>query len=105
MYDAIRKFPELIRKYLGKLVHNDDNFFATLNSTLFSDGAFCYVPKNTICPIDLSSYFRIIDTESNQFERTLIIVEPNSKVNYLEGCSAKLSKKNQLHAAIVELFA
>lgn len=103
--DAIKDFPELVKKYLGLVVPSGDNFFAALNSAVFSDGSFCYVPKNVKCPLELSTYFRINDTESGQFERTLIIVEKNGSLKYLEGCTAPQHSENQLHAAIVELIA
>jgi len=103
--EAIENYPELIEKFLGSVVSIGDNYFACLNSAVFSDGSFCYIPKNTICPLELSTYFRINDQESGQFERTLIIAEENSSVNYLEGCTAPKYDKNQLHAAIVELIA
>ncbi|XOD39020.1 MAG: Fe-S cluster assembly protein SufB [Candidatus Carsonella ruddii] len=101
--EAIKNFKNIILKYLGSIVKPYDNFFACLNSSIFSDGTFVYVPKNTICPIELSSYFRIND-EIGQFERTLIICEENSSLSYLEGCTASIKKKNQLHAAIVEII-
>nr|BBC77547.1 iron-sulfur cluster formation ABC transporter [Nitzschia sp. PL1-4] len=103
--DAIKKFPDLIKKYLGSVVPIGDNFFSALNSSVFTDGSFCYIPKDIICPMDLSTYFRIDDSKSGQFERTLIIAEKNSKMNYLEGCTASQNNKNQLHAAIVEIIA
>ena len=103
--EAIINYPNLIKKYLGTVVSSGDNFFAALNSATFSDGSFCYIPKNVACPLDLSTYFRINDKESGQFERTLIIAEKNSSVNYLEGCTAPQFDANQLHAAIVELIA
>ena len=103
--EAFIKYPTLIEKYLGVVVPPGDNYFAALNSAVFSDGSFCYIPKNTKCPLELSTYFRINDEESGQFERTLIIAEENSSVNYLEGCTAPQYDKNQLHAAIVELIA
>jgi Fe-S cluster assembly protein SufB len=103
--DAIQHYPELIRKFLGTVVSSGDNFFAALNSSVFSDGSFCYIPQNVTCPLELSTYFRINDKESGQFERTLIIAEKNSSVNYLEGCTAPQFSENQLHAAIVELIA
>jgi len=102
---AVNEYPELIEKYLGSVVPIGDNYFSALNSAVFSDGSFCYIPKNTICPLDLSTYFRINDPKSGQFERTLILTEKNSKVNYLEGCTAPQYDTNQLHAAIVELIA
>lgn len=103
--EAIENYPELIEKFLGSVVSIGDNYFACLNSAVFSDGSFCYIPKNTLCPLELSTYFRINDQESGQFERTLIIAEENSSVSYLEGCTAPKYDKNQLHAAIVELIA
>lgn len=103
--EAIQNYPDLIYKYLGTVVPPGDNFFAALNSAVFSDGSFCYIPKNTKCPMELSTYFRINDKEAGQFERTLIIGEKKSSVKYLEGCTAPQYDKNQLHAAIVELIA
>lgn len=103
--DAVQFYPKLIEKFLGSVVSSGDNFFASLNSAVFSDGSFCYIPKNVICPLELSTYFRINDKDSGQFERTLIIAEKNSSVNYLEGCTAPQFSENQLHAAIVELIA
>ena len=103
--EAITEYPDLIEKYLGSVVPIGDNYFSALNSAVFTDGSFCYIPKDTICPLDLSTYFRINDQQSGQFERTLIIAEKNSKVNYLEGCTAPQYDTNQLHAAIVELVA
>lgn len=103
--DAIQFYPKLIEKFLGSVVSSGDNFFAALNSAVFSDGSFCYIPQNTICPMELSTYFRINDKDSGQFERTLIIAEKNSSLNYLEGCTAPQFSENQLHAAIVELIA
>lgn len=103
--EAIEFYPNLVEKFLGTVVSCGDNFFASLNSAVFSDGSFCYIPKNVTCPLELSTYFRINDKESGQFERTLIIAEKNSKVNYLEGCTAPQFSENQLHAAIVELIA
>ena len=103
--EAIKEYPKLIEKYLGSVVPIGDNYFSALNSTVFTDGSFCYIPKDTICPLDLSTYFRINDQKSGQFERTLIISEKNSQVNYLEGCTAPQYDTNQLHAAIVELVA
>jgi Fe-S cluster assembly protein SufB len=103
--DALKDFPELVEKFLGKVVSPSDNYFAALNSAVFSDGSFCYIPQNIQCPLELSTYFRINDKESGQFERTLIIAEKNSNVNYLEGCTAPQYSQNQLHAAIVELIA
>nr|YP_010330252.1 cysteine desulfurase activator complex subunit SufB [Porphyridium aerugineum]UNJ17968.1 cysteine desulfurase activator complex subunit SufB [Porphyridium aerugineum] len=103
--EAIQKYPDLVRKYLGSVVPIGDNYFSALNSAVFSDGSFCYIPKGVKCPLDLSTYFRINDQESGQFERTLIIAEDNSSVSYLEGCTAPQYDRNQLHAAIVELVA
>jgi Fe-S cluster assembly protein SufB len=103
--DAIQAYPKLVEKFLGSVVSSGDNFYASLNSAVFSDGSFCYIPQNTICPLELSTYFRINDKDAGQFERTLIIAEKNSSVNYLEGCTAPQFSENQLHAAIVELVA
>ena len=103
--DAIQSYPKLVEKFLGSVVSSGDNFYASLNSAVFSDGSFCYIPQNTICPLELSTYFRINDKDAGQFERTLIIAEKNSSVNYLEGCTAPQFSENQLHAAIVELIA
>src|SRR5580700_5427109 len=103
--EAVHQFPELIEKYLGSVVPIGDNYFAALNSAVFSDGSFVYVPKGVRCPIELSTYFRINDKQSGQFERTLIIAEEGSYVSYLEGCTAPAFDRNQLHAAVVELIA
>lgn len=103
--EAVEKYPELVEKYLGSVVPIGDNFFAALNSAVFTDGSFVYVPKGVHCPMELSTYFRINDQESGQFERTLIIAEEGSKVSYLEGCTAPAFDTNQLHAAVVELIA
>ncbi len=103
--EAIKLYPNLINKYLGSVVPIGDNFFSALNSAAFSDGSFCYIPKNTKCPLELSTYFRINNKDSGQFERTLIIADENSYVSYLEGCTAPQFDNNQLHAAIVELIA
>jgi Fe-S cluster assembly protein SufB len=103
--DAIKYYPKLVQKFLGTVVSSGDNFYAALNSAVFSDGSFCYIPQYVICPLELSTYFRINDKDSGQFERTLIIAEKNSSVNYLEGCTAPQFSENQLHAAIVELIA
>lgn len=103
--EAIHRYPELVRQYLGSVVPIGDNFYATLNSAVFSDGSFVYVPKGVKCPMELSTYFRINDKESGQFERTLIIAEEGSFVSYLEGCTAPAFDTNQLHAAVVELVA
>ncbi len=101
--EAVQKHTELIEKYLGSVVSYSDNFFASLNSAVFSDGSFCYIPKNIACPMDLSTYFRINTAGIGQFERTLIIADENSSVTYLEGCTAPMRDENQLHAAIVEI--
>jgi Fe-S cluster assembly protein SufB len=103
--EAVHEYPELIKKYLGSVVPSTDNFFAALNSAVFSDGSFCYIPKGVRCPMELSSYFRINNPDSGQFERTLIVAEEGSYVSYLEGCTAPKFDKNQLHAAVVELVA
>ncbi len=103
--EAIKNHPELIKKYMGSVVPARDNFYAALNSAVFSDGSFCYVPKDTICPMELSTYFRINNMNSGQFERTLIVAEDNSHVSYLEGCTAPMYDEHQLHAAVVELVA
>src|SRR5215813_14265778 len=103
--EAVQSHPELVRKWLGSVVPYTDNFYATLNSAVFSDGSFCYVPKGVRCPMELSTYFRINNAESGQFERTLIVAEEGSYVSYLEGCTAPKFDKNQLHAAVVELVA
>ncbi|MDP7667263.1 MAG: Fe-S cluster assembly protein SufB [Rhodospirillales bacterium] len=103
--EAVREHPELVRKYLGSVVPYSDNFFATLNAAVFSDGTFAYVPKGVRCPMELSTYFRINATQTGQFERTLIIAEEGSYVSYLEGCTAPMRDENQLHAAVVELVA
>ena len=105
MSDAVREYPELVRKYLGSVVPYSDNFYATLNSAVFSDGSFCYVPPGVKCPIELMTYFRINEIDSGQFERTLIIADEGSYVSYLEGCTAPMRKTHQLHAAVVELVA
>src|SRR5215831_15532459 len=103
--EAIREHPELVKKYLGSVVPTNDNFFAALNSAVFSDGSFCFIPKGVRCPMELSTYFRINNAESGQFERTLIVAEEGSYVSYLEGCTAPQFDRNQLHAAVVELVA
>lgn len=103
--EAIQQHPELVEKFLGTVVPIGDNYFSALNSAVFTDGSFCYIPKGVKCPLDLSTYFRINDQKSGQFERTLIIAEENSQVSYLEGCTAPQYDDNQLHAAIVELIA
>jgi Fe-S cluster assembly protein SufB len=103
--EAVKEHPELVRKYLGSVVPYTDNFFATLNSAVFSDGSFCYIPKGVRCPMELSTYFRINAKDTGQFERTLIIAEEGAYVSYLEGCTAPMRDENQLHAAVVELVA
>lgn len=103
--EAIVQYPNLIQKYLGSVVPIGDNYFTALNSAVFSDGSFCYIPPNVHCPLELSTYFRINNKESGQFERTLIIADENSYVSYLEGCTAPQYDNNQLHAAVVELIA
>lgn len=105
MSEAIKEHPELVKKYLASVVPVRDNFYSALNSAVFSDGSFCYIPKNTKCPMELSTYFRINNMESGQFERTLIVAEEGSSVSYLEGCTAPMYDENQLHAAVVELVA
>jgi Fe-S cluster assembly protein SufB len=105
MTEAVREYPELIQKYLGSVVSVKDNFFAALNSAVFSDGSFVYIPKGVHCPMELSTYFRINEKETGQFERTLIIAEDDSYVSYLEGCTAPAYDTNQLHAAVVEIVA
>lgn len=102
--EAVKNHPELVRKYMGKVVPYTDNFFAALNSAVFSDGSFCYIPKGVTCPMELSTYFRINSANTGQFERTLIIADQGSKVSYLEGCTAPMRDENQLHAAIVEIW-
>nr|BCG67688.1 sufB protein [Haptophyceae sp. NIES-3900] len=103
--EAIEKYPKLIKKFLGNAVPIGDNYFAAINSAVFTDGSFCYIPRNIVSPLELSTYFRINNQESGQFERTLIVAEKNSYVSYLEGCTAPQYDKNQLHAAIVEIIA
>ncbi len=103
--EALHNHPELVEKYLGTVVPTTDNFYAALNSAVFTDGSFCYIPKGVRCPLDLSTYFRINAAETGQFERTLIIAEDHSYVNYIEGCTAPMRDEKQLHAAIVELVA
>lgn len=105
MSEAIREHPELVKKYLGMVVPASDNYYAALNSAVFSDGSFCYIPPNTRCPMELSTYFRINASQTGQFERTLIVCDENSYVSYLEGCTAPARDENQLHAAVVELIA
>ncbi len=103
--EAVRDHPELVQKYLGTVVPHNDNYFAALNSAVFTDGSFCYVPKGVRCPLELSTYFRINTAGTGQFERTLIIADEGAYVSYLEGCSAPMRDENQLHAAVVELVA
>ena len=103
--EAIRKHPDLVKKYIGSVVPYTDNFFASLNSAVFSDGTFCYVPPGVRCPVELMTYFRINAESTGQFERTLIIADKGSYVSYLEGCTAPMRKTSQLHAAVVELIA
>jgi Fe-S cluster assembly protein SufB len=103
--EALQKHPELVRKYLGSVVPDTDNFYATLNAAVFSDGSFVYIPEGVRCPMELSTYFRINASNTGQFERTLIIADKNSYVSYLEGCTAPMRDENQLHAAVVELVA
>ena len=105
MSEAVQNHPELVRKYIGSVVPYSDNFYATLNSAVFSDGSFCYVPPGVRCPIELMTYFRINELDTGQFERTLIIADEGSYVSYLEGCTAPMRKTHQLHAAVVELVA
>ncbi|PIS11076.1 MAG: Fe-S cluster assembly protein SufB [Bdellovibrio sp. CG10_big_fil_rev_8_21_14_0_10_47_8] len=103
--EALQKYPDLVKKYLGSVVPISDNYYAALNAAVFTDGSFCYIPKGVRCPIDLSTYFRINASETGQFERTLLVAEEGSFVNYLEGCTAPQRDENQLHAAVVELVA
>ena len=103
--EAVQHYPDLVKKYLGSVVPYTDNFFAALNSAVFSDGSFCYIPKGVRCPMELSTYFRINAADTGQFERTLIVAEEGAYVSYLEGCTAPKRDKNQLHAAVVELVA
>jgi Fe-S cluster assembly protein SufB len=103
--DAVKEHPELVKKYMGMVVPSTDNFYAALNSAVFTDGSFCYIPKGVRCPMELSTYFRINAEGSGQFERTLIVAEAGSYVSYLEGCTAPMRDENQLHAAVVELIA
>jgi len=102
--DAVKEYPDLVRRYLGTVVPHTDNFFAALNSAVFSDGSFCYIPKGVRCPMELSTYFRINAANTGQFERTLLIADEESYVSYLEGCTAPMRDENQLHAAIVEII-
>jgi Fe-S cluster assembly protein SufB len=103
--EAVKNHPDLVRKYLGSVVPHTDNFFASLNSAVFSDGSFCYIPKGVRCPMELSTYFRINSAGTGQFERTLIVADEGAYVSYLEGCTAPMRDENQLHAAVVELVA
>lgn len=103
--DALQEYPELVKKYIGSVVPQRDNYFAALNSAVFSDGSFVYIPKGVRCPMELSTYFRINELNTGQFERTLIVAEEGSHVSYLEGCTAPMRDENQLHAAVVELIA
>jgi Fe-S cluster assembly protein SufB len=103
--DAVKEYPELVKRYLGTVVPYTDNFFASLNSAVFSDGSFCYIPKGVRCPMELSTYFRINAASTGQFERTLLVADEESYVSYLEGCTAPMRDENQLHAAIVEIIA
>lgn len=103
--DAVREYPDLVKKYLGQSVPVTDNYFAALNSAVFSDGSFCYIPKGVKCPMELSTYFRINSANTGQFERTLIVADDDSYVSYLEGCTAPMRDENQLHAAVVEIIA
>ena len=103
--EAVQEYPDLVRKYLGMVVPYTDNFFATLNSAVFTDGSFCYIPKGVRCPMELSTYFRINAANTGQFERTLIVADEGAHVSYLEGCTAPMRDENQLHAAVVELIA
>ncbi|MDD3458865.1 MAG: Fe-S cluster assembly protein SufB, partial [Weeksellaceae bacterium] len=103
--EAIQKYPDLVRKYIGRVVPRTDNYYAALNSAVFSDGSFCYIPKGVRCPMELSTYFRINQAGSGQFERTLLIADEDAYVSYLEGCTAPMRDENQLHAAVVELIA
>ncbi len=102
--EAVREYPELVRRYMGTVVPYTDNFFASLNSAVFSDGSFCYIPKGVRCPMELSTYFRINSAQTGQFERTLLIADEEAYVSYLEGCTAPMRDENQLHAAIVEII-
>ncbi|CAI8292386.1 MAG: FeS cluster assembly protein SufB [Owenweeksia sp. TMED14] len=105
MSEAIQDYPELVKKYIGTVIPKSDNFYAALNSAVFTDGSFCYIPKGVRCPMELSTYFRINEAGTGQFERTLLIADQNSYVSYLEGCTAPQRDENQLHAAVVELVA
>ena len=103
--EAVREHPEKVRAYLGSVVPYRDNFFAALNSAVFSDGSFCFIPAGVHCPMELSTYFRLNSAGTGQFERTLIVAEEGASVSYLEGCTAPMRDENQLHAAVVELIA
>jgi Fe-S cluster assembly protein SufB len=103
--EAVQEYPDLVKKYMGTVVPLHDNFFAALNSAVFTDGSFCYIPKGVRCPMELSTYFRINAVNTGQFERTLIVADDDSYVSYLEGCTAPMRDENQLHAAIVEIIA
>ena len=103
--EAVKEYPDLVRRYMGTVVPYTDNFFASLNSAVFSDGSFCYIPKGVRCPMELSTYFRINSANTGQFERTLLVADEESYVSYLEGCTAPMRDENQLHAAIVEIIA
>ncbi len=103
--EAVQDHPELVKKYMGTVVPATDNFYATLNSAVFTDGSFCYIPKGVKCPMELSTYFRINEANTGQFERTLVVADKGSYVSYLEGCTAPMRDENQLHAAVVELIA
>ena len=103
--EAVKDHPELIKKYMGTIVPYTDNFYAALNAAVFTDGSFCYIPKGVRCPMELSTYFRINEAQTGQFERTLVVADEGSYVSYLEGCTAPMRDENQLHAAVVELIA
>jgi Fe-S cluster assembly protein SufB len=103
--EAVQNHPDLIKKYMGSIVPTNDNFYAALNAAVFTDGSFCYIPKGVRCPMELSTYFRINDAQTGQFERTLVVADSGSYVSYLEGCTAPMRDENQLHAAVVELIA
>ena len=103
--EAVQNHPELVKKYMGSVVPMSDNFYAALNSAVFTDGSFCYIPEGVRCPMELSTYFRINEANTGQFERTLVVAEKGSYVSYLEGCTAPMRDENQLHAAVVELVA
>ena len=102
--EALRDFPDLVKKYLGSVVPYTDNFYAALNAAVFSDGSFCYIPRGVRCPMELSTYFRINAAGTGQFERTLIVADEGAYVSYLEGCTAPRRDENQLHAAVVEII-